>query len=289
MKSNFHTHSTYCDGNQTLEENIKIAIQKDFDVLGFSSHAELPFSDDWHIKVEQFDDYCSEINSLKEKYENEIKIRLGFEADFINGITTPSLSTYKKYNPDYIIGSVHYVYNGKGIFEADGSPESIQQAINDFYNGDKKSAVIRYFEQEREMIEAASKNGIFTIIGHADLIRKTNISSNLLSLGFDFFDENDTWYKEQIKLTADSISKAGLIAEINTGAISRKRMKTPYPSQEFLSLLKERNVPITINSDSHNAENLDCAFDMAVEYAKKVGYTESVVDLTACTPLFQKF
>ena len=72
-----------------------------------------------------------------------------------------------------------------------------------------------------------------------------------MNKGLDFFDENESWYKEQLKLTADAIGKAEVIAEINTGAIARNNMKTPYPSEFFLSLLKERNVPITINSDSH--------------------------------------
>lgn len=279
MKSNFHTHSTYCDGKQTLEENVNFAIEKGFGVIGFSSHAEAPFSDDWHLKIEKIEDYCKEIENLRKKFENKIAVRLGFEADFIPGITEPTLSTYSKYNPDYIIGSVHYVYNGKGLFEADGSAQSIQDAINSFYNGNTKDAVIRYFEQEREMLDCGMKNGMFTIIGHADLIRKSNLKSNLMNKGLDFFDESESWYKEQLKLTADKIAKSNVIAEINTGAIARNNMKTPYPSEYFLSLLKERNVPITINSDAHDANFMDCAFDIAIQLAKKIGYTESVTDI----------
>ena len=51
-------------------------------------------------------------------------------------------------------------------------------------------------------------------------------------------------------------------------------MNLPYPSPYFLSLLKERNVPVTITSDAHLAFGIDWWFDEAVEYIKKSGYTE---------------
>lgn len=289
MKSNFHTHSTFCDGKNSLNEIIKTAIEKKFDVLGFSSHCEYPFSDEWHIQIQKIEEYCKEIRTLQEEYADRIKLRLGFEADFIPGITKPTFKNYKDFDLDYLIGSVHYVYNEKGIFEADGSAESIKNAINNFYNGDTKSAIIRYFEQEREMIQNSQNEEIFTIIGHADLIRKGNLTSNLMNKGLDFFSENDSWYKEQIKLTADAIAKSGVIAEINTGAIARNNMKTPYPSDDFLKLLKERNVPITINSDCHDMTYLDCAYDLAILSAKKAGYTESVTDICKSSLTFSKF
>ena len=96
-------------------------------------------------------------------------------------------------------------------------------------------------------------------------------------------------YKEQIRLTADKIAGAGIVAEINTGAIARNNMKTPYPSEEFLALLKERNVPITINSDAHSKEALDYAFEKAVALAKKTGYNEAVSDIIAGKLTFTKF
>jgi len=281
MKSNFHTHTTFCDGKQSPEENAIEAVGRGFCTLGFSSHAELPFSDDWHLKVERFGDYKAEVERLKEKFSGRLNIRLGFEADFIPGITEPTFRTYGKYEPDFIIGSVHFVYNGKGIFEADGSAESIKKAIDEFYNGNAKEAVTRYFEQEREMLERSRDSGIFTIIGHADLIRKSNFKSNMVGKGMDFFDERDSWYREQLRLTADAIAASGVVAEINTGAISRLNMRTPYPSEEFLGLLKERNVPITINSDAHDKGALDCAFDEARALAKKIGYDEAVCDIVA--------
>jgi histidinol phosphatase-like PHP family hydrolase len=43
MWSNFHTHSTYCDGKSSMEEHIAKARELKVSHLGFSSHAPLPF------------------------------------------------------------------------------------------------------------------------------------------------------------------------------------------------------------------------------------------------------
>ena len=75
------------------------------------------------------------------------------------------------------------------------------------------------------------------------------------------------------------LAKKGIATEINTGAISRGYMKKPYPSDYFLSLLRERGVPIAINSDSHASHQLDGSFELALACAKKAGYTEIIYDI----------
>lgn len=114
------------------------------------------------------------------------------------------------------------------------------------------------------------RKGDFTIIGHPDLIRKTNCKTH-------FFNEEDMWYKRELKATAKEIAHAGVISEINTGAIARGYMNDMYPSSYFLSLLHDAGVPVTINSDAHTTGGLDCAFDEAKLRAKKAGYTEYAV------------
>jgi len=265
-KANLHTHSTFCDGKDTPEENVLAAIKKGFKILGFSSHSLYPFWTECNMLVADFPKYCGEIKSLKEKYKNQIEIRLGFEADYIPGITFPRFDSYNEFQPDFLIGSVHFIFQKDGVFAVDDTPEKLFSALEKYYKGDEKLLVGDYFAAEREMLE----KGDFTIIGHADLIRKFNEKHN-------FFDENAEWYKRELKTLAKAISKAGVVAEINTGAMSRGWTTKPYPSEYFLTLLHEENVPVTFSSDSHAAENLDFGFDLALSCAKKAGYTEIVV------------
>lgn len=264
LKTNYHTHTIYCDGNNTPEEMVKEAIEKGFDVLGFSSHSMYPFAGSWHIPAKQFDDYINDVRKCAEKYKNKIAVLCGFEADYVPPITKPDYSAYKKLSPDFLIGSVHYIFTPTGRLAVDYAAESLKAKITELYDDNPQKMVEDYFALEREML----KKSRFTIIGHADLVRKNNAKLNM-------FNESDLWYKNEIKRTADSIQKAGVIAEINTGAIARGTMDDVYPSEEFLRLLYERDVPVTISSDCHNKEMLDCAFDRAVQAAKNAGYKKT--------------
>lgn len=277
IKTNYHTHTIFCDGKNSPEETILSAIEKKIDILGFSGHSMYPFAEDWHISPKQMQEYVSTIRTLSEKYKDKITILCGFEADYIHGITEPTFQNYKDFSPDYLIGSVHYILTNKGIMAVDGKSNDILKGINLLFNGNTKKAVCEYFYLQREMIKKCD----FTILGHPDLFRKENENLKL-------FNESDSWYKKEVKALAKEIAKKGIITEVNTGAITRKKMNDVYPSNYFLSLLKEYNVPITISSDAHSAQDLDGAFDFAIESIKKAGYSEIAYLNSSSKIQFQK-
>ena len=217
------------------------------------------------MQPEDFSSYCAEIRRLlKEKYADKITIRLGFEADFIPGVSVPKHENYSEFQPDYLIGSVHFIFQRDGLVAVDHKPEILQEGAKKFYNGDFRPLICDYFALQKEMLE----RGDFEILGHPDLVRKFNEK-------FPFFDENADWYKNELKEMAKAIKKWGGATEINTGAISRGWLSKPYPSEYFLSLLHENGVPIAITADAHSAENLDCAFPAALALAKKTAIPKS--------------
>lgn len=274
QKINLHTHCNFCDGDNTPEEMIIAAIQKGFTVLGFSSHSLFPFSkSDWHIPSNKFNEYSTEIRRLAEKYSSQIKILLGFEADYLKGVSVPSYENYAELNPDYLIGSIHYVFNKKGMYSVDNKTEKVQQSLKKMYTNKKgeidgKKAVCEYFATQREML----KKGTFQILGHPDVIRKRNSVLN-------FFDPSENWYKKELIATAKEIKKADVIVEINTGAISRGIFNSNtdddfYPSKQFLEIIHKMNIPVLVSSDAHKTDDLDCGFERGYDFAKKIGYKE---------------
>ena len=281
-KANFHTHSSFCDGKNTAEEMVLVAIEKGFDVLGFSSHCFHPLNPEfykpvdsiWHIPSQNISAYVEEIRRLKEKYACQIQIFLGFEADFFDspefGTAIPDKSKYSEFSPDYLIGAVHYLNTSEGFFTVDHKTEIVKENLERFYstrNGkiDGKKVVCDYFATEREML----LKGNFDILAHPDLVRIRNTVLH-------FFDEEESWYKDELRATAKVIANAGVITEINTGGIARGNIDDTYPSQQFLELLHNYGVPVCINSDAHVTSNLDAAFDRAAENARRAGYTELV-------------
>ncbi|MBO5099728.1 MAG: histidinol-phosphatase [Treponema sp.] len=270
IKTNYHTHSIFCDGKDSFEDIIETAINRDIKILGFSSHSVYPHTLESNMNPQDFETYCKNIEFLKLKYADKINILCGFEADFIPNFCRPDFFAYRKFTPDFLIGSIHFLYNGEAditkILAIDHTPQILLDGLKNLYHDNVKELIGHYFSTQRQMLEECN----FSIIGHPDLIRKFNDKIH-------FFDESETWYKNELKTTAKAIKKADVIAEINTGAISRGYLKSPYPSEYFLTLLKQENVPIMINSDAHSAEYIDSNFDKALQLAKKVGYTELAI------------
>ena len=277
MKTNYHTHTTWCDGNDNAESMIRSAIEKKFDVLGFSGHAMYPFAVEWQMSALSIKKYAEEIRELAVSFADTIEILLGFEADYFPVLSTPSSGIYKEIKPDFLIGSVHFLFDektvytknpeGSGIpytcFTADGPEEEVAAGIQQVFKGNAKKAVQTYFSLQRDMI----KDCTFDIVGHIDVIRKRNGTLR-------FFNEQDSWYISELKETAKTAALYNKVVEINTGGIARGVINDSYPSIDFLKILKSYNVPVCLNSDAHSTKDLDCAFDISLEKAKTAGYTE---------------
>ena len=276
IKTNFHTHTDFCDGKNTPEEMVLSAIEKGIQILGFSGHSLYPFSDDWHIPSLKHNEYCKEILSLKEKYADKIQILLGFETDFVPGVDCFS-ALKKDFKPDYQIGSVHFIFKEAGFFTVDGSVQECLNGIEKVFANDKKAAVCEYFALQRQML----KKGGFELWGHPDLVQKFNSKLH-------WFDPQDSWYKNELKACVELAAKSSVVAEVNTGGMARGYTKEPYPALPFLTMLKEAGVPVTISSDCHNSSQIDFGFDIALKQIKKAGYKEIAYLAASSTIKMQK-
>ena len=68
MKYNLHTHTTWCDGRDTPEAVAQAAIEKGFDLLGFSSHMSFPEVDTCVLPPEKGPDYVADIRALAARH-----------------------------------------------------------------------------------------------------------------------------------------------------------------------------------------------------------------------------
>ncbi len=264
MKTNYHTHTTFCDGKNSPRQMIEAALEKGFCVLGFSSHSMYPHAADWHMPAVDHQEYFDCVRSLAQEFSGKIKIYAGLEADYIPEMACDFDWAYKQFAPDYLIGSVHYLTNKNGFFTVDDKLEKVKEGLWRLYCNDGKKAVCEYFDRQRQMLSSQK----ITILGHADLVRIRNAA-------LKFFDEGDSWYKKELKATAKAAARAGVIVEINTGGLARGSIDDVYPSAEFLELFFKEGVPVTFSSDAHAADKLDFAFDRAELAAIRAGYTQA--------------
>ncbi|MFA7107809.1 MAG: histidinol-phosphatase [Sphaerochaetaceae bacterium] len=255
IKSNLHTHSTYCDGKNTLEENIKEAIALDFRSIGFSGHANSGISDDTCCMSEETTKkYFSELENLKQKYKEKITVFKGIELEACN--PENYLET------DYSILSLHFLKTTSSFLSIDDTKEKLKEIIKEL---GQINFVNLYFDQ---LLSASSKIN-FDIVGHFDLYTKFNEQEILI-------DETNKRYQDIAINALEVLYKQGRIFEINTGAISRGYRKTVYPSLFILKKLKEWKAPIIISSDSHEKSNLSFYFDETQALLKSIGFKEQV-------------
>lgn len=259
LKVNLHTHTTYCDGKNSAEEMVLSAIEKGFDILGFSGHSYTPFDESYCMSLENTRLYRKEIARLKEKYKDKITILCGIEQDYYSN---QPVTGY-----DYVIGSVHAIYKevaGEGCYiYVDWDLDTIKEAVETVYAGDCLSLAEDYFH----VISSVVRKTGCQIIGHFDLLTKFNEIEPL-------FDESHPRYQNACMQALQSLLKTGAIFEINTGAMSKGYRTTPYPSAFLLRQIYRGGGRIMINSDSHAADTLDFAFEEARQFARGCGFTE---------------
>jgi len=264
MWTNYHSHCTFCDGREHLEEFIKYAIAKGVKRYGVSSHAPLPFETYWTMKADDYDDYVADFQRLKFKYSDKIELFLGLEVDFIVGCTNAKSAFFQDKNVDYKIGSVHYLDQlADGTYcSIDGSFKEFFKGMNELYDGDIQKVTQRYFEVSKLMVET----GGFNIVGHLDKI-------TLHGARFADFDIHASWYVDLFTDYLQLIKQKNLIVEINTKPLLEKGMT--FPDKKFYSLLHDMQIPITVNSDCHYPSKVIDGFVETYAELKNAGFTET--------------
>ena len=270
--SNYHTHTSYCDGKNTVDEMVERAISLGFKSLGFSGHQFSPQDAHYAMDDEGEEKYKNDIKDARKKYGHLIDIYLGIERDYC---------CEKTEGFDYVIGSLHHVEKDGVWMNVDESPEVMEKGVEELFGGDYMAYVKAYYNLEAEILEKTGGQ----IVGHFDLVSKFNE-------GNKYFNEDSSEYRKVALESMDRIIDSFLesreslviprgfpkelkpllesgkpIFEINTGAMTRGLRSIPYPAGFLIDHLIEREVPMILSSDCHNKDYLDFGFgNLAVKY-----------------------
>ncbi len=258
IKQNLHTHTTFCDGKNTVEEMAKAAVNAGLLSLGFSGHAYTPNDESYCMMPDDYEAYRNEILRVKKLYLGKLDVLVGLEQDYFS--TEPSIET------DYLIGSVHYVEKDGEYIPVDETKEHIESAVNRLYGGD----IYAFLEDYFRLVSDVHNKTHCDIVGHIDLCEKFNEDGKL-------FDRTAARYVKAYTKAVEKLVSEGCIFEINTGAMSRGYTTFPYPHENILRLIAEKGGSIIFSSDSHSTDSVDFKLDEVSELAAKCGFTEYAV------------
>lgn len=250
----YHVHTARCGhAVGSMEQYVEAAIEAGLGEIGFSDHLYLYWLADEARDPElamadwELDAYVSDVERCRERYREDIRIRLATEADFVPGHERSLEAILGRYDWDYVVGSVHFV-NGWGFDDSR------------YLDGYARWHVDRLYERYFDLVGASAETGLFDVIGHVDLIKKFGHRSNQP-------------LQAQYARLAERFARAKVCVEVNTAGL-RKPCGEMYPHPELLEAICRAGVPTTFASDAHDPKDVARDFSLAAKSMRSVGYRE---------------
>jgi len=197
----------------------------------------------------EHDFYIEDVERCRRSYSRDISIRLSTEADFIPGHECELEAILRRYDWDYVIGSVHFL-DGWGFDDS--------RNLSGFDGRDLDTLYLEYFET----VGASAESGLFDTIGHTDLVKK-------------FGHRATAPLDEAYMKLAGRFARSGVCVEVNTAGL-RKPCAEVYPHPDLLRACQAAGVPTTFGSDAHTPLEVAADLQAAEMLMRSVGYTEFV-------------
>jgi putative hydrolase len=152
--ADYHTHTIFSHGKGTIEDNVKIALEKEIGILGISDHSYKHIT--YGVKKSDIPIMREEIDLLNEKYP-DIKILLGLECNVLDDKGNIDVDDNDRKYLDYVMAGYHF----------GSKPTSLTAALNHFENYTMKSEKAKIYNTNA-VINAMKKNDIFCITHPGD-------------------------------------------------------------------------------------------------------------------------
>lgn len=226
MIANYHTHTSRCNHATGSErEFIEKAIEVGFCELGFSDHAPMPYGNGYtsHIRMslEETEDYVNTLLDLRREYEKDIKIFIGFEAEYYPAVFDRFIDFIGQYPIDYLIMGQHWrnnEYDGPYFGSPTDDPEILRA----------------YVDQVTEGLST----GKFSYLAHPDLVN---------------FVGDEELYRKEITRLIEFTQKNDIPLEINMLGAQYGRH---YPLDNFWTVASELGAKTIIGCDGHNPRDI---------------------------------
>ncbi len=250
IRSTLHNHTTLCDGRSTPEEMAQAAVAAGLTDLGFSGHSPAPF-DAGSLRSET--EYRETILKLRERYAGTLRIHVGMEQDYLAPVK-------RRADWDYVIGSVHFLERDGERHAVDWDEARFAALLAAF--GSSKAAAGAYYASVADMVRTQRPD----VVGHFDLFGKFNADER-------FFKEDEAYRRTALE-ALDAVIESGCVPELNVRGLHWRGR--PYPDEFLLRRLRERNRPLTLQADCHDARELLRFIPEGAALLRRVGFRSAL-------------
>lgn len=240
----YHTHNRRCGhAAGEIADYVEAAKLLGLGELGISDHAPTLFreGDDpapgTTMAKSEIGDYVSETLALKERYAGQVNVKLGIEADFVEGFEEAYAQLLAAHPFDYVLGSVHWVFD-----------------VNIFHRPRWESAdAAQTYREYYRLIVASVRSGLFDILSHPTAVEAYGPPID------------DALADQLYPGVVEAVRKAGMAVEVNTSGFRKmppgpeRSGDDPFPNRRMLRLLADAGVPLTFGSDAHRPDEVGFA------------------------------
>lgn len=251
MLSDFHMHTQFSGDSETpARDMIERCIALGMKTMCVTDHYDLDFPEEPNVFLFEFPRYFETMQSLRERYQSKIDIRIGVELGLQPHLQKQLTKIVSRYPFDFIIGSSHVVDRCDPYYAAYFEDKSEEEAYR------------RYFQTMPDNLAAFSDVDVY---GHLDYIVRYGPTK----------DTNYSYeqYQDCLDAALNACIQHGIGLELNTGGLARG-MRHPHPHPDILKRYKELGGEIvTIGSDAHAPERIAYAFDNGKSILKACGFS----------------
>lgn len=249
LNYNYHTHTTRCGhAVGTPEEYVIHAISNGFKYLGFSDHVFLKHVHQPGMRGDYFelDAYLNDIEEMKVKYKDKIKIYKGFECEY----SPILLEEYKELRKkvDYLILGQHCYFD--------------ENYNHEWYTIFKDNYEKRY-DYLNDLIEGM-KTKLFAYVAHPDLFMQglTEYDPRIQDI-CNKICEASLEYDVPLEINLQGWLKYGRTAKEDFNKFN----ETPYPNDIFWKTAGGYQCKVVIGVDAHNPLDFDkSSYDLAFKF-----------------------
>ena len=232
----FHSHTFRCGhASGDIEDYNSLAVKNGYKLYGVSDHVFLPGISEPLTRGDYsvFGEYVEVFNKVKNKYQNQIEMYLGFECEYSDYFLDYYHSLLKDKGIDYLICGQHCNYDNGVCFG---------------YGFDSRELDIVLPLYKQDLIDAM-KSGIFLYIAHPDIF-------------FMGATEVTDKFKEMTKDIIDAAVKYDAVLELNIHGFFRHHDREgkryiDYPCEYFWKEVAKTNIKVVHGGDYHDPKEIE--------------------------------
>ncbi|PSP83377.1 histidinol-phosphatase [Halobacteriales archaeon QS_1_68_17] len=255
----YHVHTNYSDGS-FLYNMVAAAADAGLDGVGIADHCVVSERDGPRGQRRRLGFPLDEVYERRRAAIADVREWFGIdiydavEMDYDPRDETEIRAFLDEAGFDYAVGSVHWI---------DGVNVHAERYFADCSERERRAAVDEYFEKLVALVESE----LFEVAAHLDLVERNPPLQGCAT-------------EDHYRAVAGALADSRTVPELNAGRVLDDYGRF-HPHPDFLSVLREYDVPLTVGSDSHEPGEIGPRVDRIGSFLAERGIEPVDVDVEA--------